>query len=58
MKIILIEMEKKKLQNKLNFLENNRVITQNVFKMQEIYLLPKYIKLISRDAFSYANPGL
>jgi len=44
MKITLIEMEKKKLQNKLHFLENNRVITQNVFKMQEIYLLPKYIK--------------
>jgi hypothetical protein len=43
-KIILIEQEKKNLQNKWHFVENKTEIMQDVLKMQEIYLLPKYIK--------------
>lgn len=44
---VLVE-QKKKLWSKWHFMEYKREIMQYVLKLQEIPLLPTYIKLISR----------
>jgi len=47
---VLFELKNIKLRNKLHFLENKKNSRQHVLKIQEISLLPKYIKLIPRGA--------
>ena len=49
---VLFEHKKIKLWNKWHFVENKTEIIQHVLKMQHIYLLPKYIKWISRGVFN------
>jgi hypothetical protein len=62
MKNVLFEQEKIKVQNKWHFVKNKTEIMQHVLKMQYIFLLPKYIKLILGVffslAFTYTNAGL
>jgi hypothetical protein len=41
---VLFEQKSIKLRNKLHFLENKKDSMQHVLKIQEISLLPKYIK--------------
>jgi hypothetical protein len=50
-KNVLFEQKKIKLWSKQNFVENKTEIMQHILKMQQISLLPKYIKWICRGVF-------
>jgi hypothetical protein len=47
----LFEQKKITLWHKRHFVENKTEIRQHVSETQQIFLLPKYIKLISRGGF-------
>jgi hypothetical protein len=58
MKNVSFELKQMKLWNEQHFVENKIEIMQYVSKMQQISVLLKYIKLISRDVFPCVNASL